>query len=400
MNINDFFISADSESGNVHISIVKQTETQMLLRFTANFNEPIVPPTVKVEWKETVDHVLSAWTPLIGHSRYLSPNWRRTKSESKIAVGAPVLSLITNNGDNSCTIAVSDPKTPISIEAGISEEEAVFFCTVKFFTADISPIDFYEAYIRIDRSPVSFTDAVVNVNRWWEEDFGYEKAYVPEDAYLPMNSAWYSFHQKLDTQTLLEECEISAKLGMKTLIIDDGWQQNRYSNRNGSYNGGPWDKTNGGFPSMEATADAIHARGAKAGIWMRPLLTCLPVPADTVGIRKASGGTILDPSHPWVLEQVAKDVSLLRSWGYDLIKHDFTTMDTIFRPKDTTPLPAFYDKHHPTAYIMRELYRTIERAAGGAVVIGCNTFGHLAAGIHAVQRVDLGVARAVALDHV
>ena len=36
---------------------------------------------------------------------------------------------------------------------------------------------------------------------------------------------------------------------------------------------------------------------------------------------------------------------------------------------------------------MKNLYRTIEDAAGGATVIGCNTFGHLAAGIHAVQRV-------------
>jgi alpha-galactosidase len=170
------------------------------------------------------------------------------------------------------------------------------------------------------------------------------------------------------------------------MIIDDGWQLNRYSHRMGSYNGGPWNATNAGFPSMEATADAIHARGAKAGIWMRPLLTCLPVPTDAVGIRKASSGTILDPSHPWVLEQVAKDVSLLREWGYDLIKHDFTTMDTVHRLKDSAGLPAFYDKHHPTAYIMRELYRTIEEAAGGAVVIGCNTLSHLAAGIHAVQR--------------
>ena len=214
---------------------------------------------------------------------------------------------------------------------------------------------------------------------------------LPTEPVFGVNN-WYWAYGEITHDSVMTETDYLMEMAADAvtrpyMIIDDGWQQNRYSNRNGSYNGGPWDKTNGGFPSMEATADAIHARGAKAGIWMRPLLTCLPVPADTVGIRKASGGTILDPSHPWVLEQVTKDVSLLRSWGYDLIKHDFTTMDTIFRPKDTTPLPAFYDKHHPTAYIMRELYRTIERAAGGAVVIGCNTFGHLAAGIHAVQRV-------------
>jgi alpha-galactosidase len=36
---------------------------------------------------------------------------------------------------------------------------------------------------------------------------------------------------------------------------------------------------------------------------------------------------------------------------------------------------------------MRELYRLIEDAAGGATVLGCSTYGHLAAGIHAIQRV-------------
>jgi alpha-galactosidase len=105
-----------------------------------------------------------------------------------------------------------------------------------------------------------------------------------------------------------------------------------------------------------------------------------------VGIRKMGNGFVLDPSHPAVLEKVASDIALLRAQGYDLIKHDFSTYDTVGRLFGDDRLPAFYDKTKPSCYILRELYRTIERAAGGAAVIGCNTFGHLVAGIHAAQR--------------
>ena len=217
------------------------------------------------------------------------------------------------------------------------------------------------------------------------------KPNLPTEPIFGVNN-WYWAYGNITHESVIDECdylmEMSADATCRPhMIIDDGWQLNRYSHRFGSYNGGPWDKTNGGFADMARTADEIHARGAKAGIWLRPLLTCLPVPDEAVGIRKASGGTILDPSHPYTLELVREDVRRIRSWGYDLIKHDFTTMDTVHRIFANEPLPAFYDKHHPTAYIMRELYRTIEQAAGGATVIGCNTLGHLVAGIHAVQRV-------------
>ena len=219
-----------------------------------------------------------------------------------------------------------------------------------------------------------------------------EKPNLPTEPVFGVNN-WYWAYGNITHASVMEECDYLMEMAADAtcrphMIIDDGWQLNRYSHHFGSYNGGPWDKTNGGFADMALTADEIHARGAKAGIWMRPLLTCVPVPLDAVGIRKIGAGTILDPSHPYTLELVAEDVRRIRSWGYDLIKHDFTTMDTVSSVFEVNAsLPAFYDKHHPTAYIMRELYRTIEEAAGGATVIGCNTFGHLVAGIHAVQRV-------------
>jgi alpha-galactosidase len=46
----------------------------------------------------------------------------------------------------------------------------------------------------------------------------------------------------------------------------------------------------------------------------------------------------------------------------------------------------FADRSRTTAEITLALYRAIRAAAGNALIIGCNTFGHLSAGIFEVQR--------------
>ena len=265
MNIGNFSVTSKMENIKFDLSVFEKNDNYTVLRFQMKAEEKIVPSEVKVEWTVPVDNVLSVWTPLAGFTRFIQPNWRRTKSESKTAVGAPVLSLVNHDGTNACTIAISDPKTPTEVGAGASEEDAVFYCNVKFFTSYISPIDFYEAYIRIDFENIPFIDSVRKVNLWWESDFGFVKADVPSDAYLPMDSAWYSFHQTLDPDALLEECRLSSELGMKTLIIDDGWQTDD-NNRGYSYCG-DWELATGKIPSMKALTDEIHKLGMKVMLW-------------------------------------------------------------------------------------------------------------------------------------
>jgi alpha-galactosidase len=46
----------------------------------------------------------------------------------------------------------------------------------------------------------------------------------------------------------------------------------------------------------------------------------------------------------------------------------------------------FADRTRTTAEITLALYRQIREAAGDALVVGCNTFGHLAAGLVELQR--------------
>ena len=221
---------------------------------------------------------------------------------------------------------------------------------------------------------------------------------LPKEPIFGVNN-WYWAYGRISHSSIMEETDYLLKMcdGTKHrpyMIIDDGWQLNRTYGKD-NYIGGPWKFCNDRFASMAETSDAIHQKGAKSGIWFRPLLTLgdFPIEAD---YGFASGGKLLDPSHPYTLERVESDAAMIRSWGFDLIKHDFTTIDITGR----NPLGGrtashtmvnrdrpFFDKTKTTATIIKNLYSAIQKGAGDADVIGCNTISHLTAGIHSVYRV-------------
>ncbi len=219
-----------------------------------------------------------------------------------------------------------------------------------------------------------------------------ENPVMPKQPIFGANNWYWAYgnisHESVMTETdnLMDMCQDCSK--KPYMIIDDGWQRGRYKTKNRmSYNGGPWDLVHEGFSSMAETAEAIHNKGANAGIWFRPLLTNIQVPYEweTPKIRDDRGVT-LDPSNPDVLNMVYETTAMIRSWGYDLIKHDFTTLDTISRKNAEDGDWHFYDRSITNCTMLKNLYQTIQNAAGDAEVIGCNTIGHLCAGIHSVQR--------------
>lgn len=342
MNIKDFSVQSDMENVSLSLDISEMAENYLVLKLSMKAEEKIVPNEVRVEWKIPVGNVVSVWGPLLGFSRFIAPNWRRTKVESKTAVGAPVLSLINNDGTSACTIAISDANTPTMIGAGVSEEEAVFFCNATFFTSYISPIDFYEAYIRIDFETQPFTDSVKRVNKWWEDDFGYEKAYVPKEAYLPMNSAWYSFHQALEPEKLIEECRISAGLGMKTIIIDDGWQTT--DNNRGYKYCGDWELATEKIPDMKALTDEIHKLGMKVMLWYSvPFVGIYSKVYERfkdMALADEKGVLVVDLRYKEVRDYLVETyVKAVRDFGLDGLKLDF-----IDRFKLTAESPAVNDR--------------------------------------------------------
>ena len=224
-----------------------------------------------------------------------------------------------------------------------------------------------------------------------------EKPVLPKTPVFGVNN-WYWAYGRISRETIKVETKqlMEMTTGTKNkpyMILDDGWQINRGFVPGGSYNGGPW-IPNEKFGDMRDTVDDIHKSGAKAGIWFRPLRTIGDIPSEAAFYTEGCALT-LDPSHPYTLEKVFEDTQRIRGWGFDLIKHDFTVNDVtglnsvaaLFSNGNLSGGRQFFDNTKTTAMIMKELYQTIQNAAGDADIISCNTLSHISAGIHSMYRV-------------
>jgi alpha-galactosidase len=95
---------------------------------------------------------------------------------------------------------------------------------------------------------------------------------------------------------------------------------------------------------------------------------------------------------PENLSLIHDDVARVRSWGYELIKHDFSTFDMFGKwgfemgAELTDGGWHFNDQTLTNAEILLRLYRILRAGAGDGLLLGCNTIGHLGAGIFEIQR--------------
>ena len=168
------------------------------------------------------------------------------------------------------------------------------------------------------------------------------------------------------------------------MVIDDGWEQGDTA--------GPW-LPNEKFGDMRNVCDEIRALGLRAGIWIRPLNTDDPAVPDELKRCREGKREYLDPTHPAVQELIRADIARIRGWGFDLIKHDYSTYD-LFGDwgkdlSDRIPVKEdwhFYDRTKTNAEIVLDLYRLIREAASGMLLIGCNTVSHLCAGLVEINR--------------
>lgn len=208
------------------------------------------------------------------------------------------------------------------------------------------------------------------------------------------NNWYYAYGRNFDADAMRRDAAFLAELaaGHKNrpyCVIDAGWSPGS------TVPGGPW--TAGDpkrFPDMPGLAAAIKKLGVRPGIWMRP--TAL---MKVDGLHRLRAGPIesgekpLDLTLPENLALIHDDVARMRSWGYELIKHDFSTFDIFEKwgfqmgAELTEGNWHFDDQSLTNAEIILRLYRTLRAAAGDALLLGCNTIGHLGAGLFEVQRI-------------
>ena len=190
----------------------------------------------------------------------------------------------------------------------------------------------------------------------------------------------------------LAECAKNTQGIKPYMVIDDGWQ----FCWNPSFNGGPFKFCNSKFSDMKKMADRLCDIGTIPGIWIRPLLTKEYLPSVCCFNKRnifSGERNHLDPSHPEVLNYIESEIKTVCSNGYKLIKFDFTTFDIFgkyaFEMDENLTEQGwhFYDRSKTTAQIIKNLYKAIRKAVTkDTLIIGCNTIGHLGAGLFEIQR--------------
>lgn len=225
-------------------------------------DEKITPEPVTVSFNKTITDTFSVWTPTAFQSRAFLFN--KTVSRARSASGAPVHEIISKSGNNRFCIALSDAATSTEIKCAVSEFGGFFMFTVTFFTELTDKTDSYSAVIRIDTRDIPYYEALSSVSDFWT-DCGYENANVPNAAFDPLYSTWYSFHQKITADDVVNQCALAVKYGMKTVIVDDGWQCE--NNTLGYRFCGDWKVTPVKIPDMADFVKRIHALGMKFMLW-------------------------------------------------------------------------------------------------------------------------------------
>ncbi|MBR2506280.1 MAG: hypothetical protein IKB70_05075 [Bacilli bacterium] len=182
-----------------------------------------------------------------------------------------------------------------------------------------------------------------------------------------------------DTELLIE---VTRGLSVKPyMVIDDGWSKYSCS--------GPW-VVNNKFKDMKKLANEIKKLGARPGIWFRPLKDC---ENNLLNCKHPLRDILFDPTCDEVLDFIYKDTKKFVDWGYELIKFDFVTVDIFLNYGFEMPWNLceqgwrFKYNNLTNAQIIKKMYEVIRKAAGKAVLIGCNAVSHLCVGFVELNRI-------------
>ena len=314
---------------SVTVTPLSEQDGVAFYEIAAVYPKETIPQPLTVTFTTSAADVYSVWSPAVRYDRSLAAEWNKTTTDSRLAHFMPLHTLVSADGKNRVAVALSDAKTPTSIGSGILEETAEIEWDIKFFTFKVAPVKEYRAVIRIDTRDIAYYDAVYDAIAWWERECGYVPTDVPAAAKLPMNSLWYSFHQQLDVDEIVRECELSKPLGMDTVIIDDGWQTD--DNNRGYRFCGDWEVAKSKIPDMKQFIDRIHATGMKAMLWH-----AIPYVGKGSKIYERFSDKLLfregdnvdywafDPRYADVREYIVQFCArAVREWGLDGLKLDF-----------------------------------------------------------------------------
>ena len=297
------------------------------LTFVAD--KPGTPPRTKVRCGFPAKDIVGRWSTGFGFNKNLPAGWQWSANfSSSLYSQAPVLALFSSANENRGVIACSEALRKVNFRMGIDQGSGRIGYSAELFSEPEAPLASCKVRFRLELRPVLYADAVRGAFAWYGRMPAYRQAAVPEAAFDPLYSFWYSYNQHVGTACVEKECAAAVPYGMKTAIVDDGWQTDKTGG--GYVYCGDWEVSTNRFADFPAHVKRVQAMGMKYMLWFS---------VPHVGFKSANypkfkgkylyedkgmGAAVLDPRFPEVREfLIGHYERAIRDWGLDGLKLDF-----------------------------------------------------------------------------
>lgn len=305
------------------------------------------------------------WRPGDMDRCQLRPDWMGYYS-SNLAFDMPLYAFINSNSGNRLTVAASEPLRNVDAQFGLVEEGSTLLGKLSYFNGPQAPMTRYETKIMLDPRSVMWSEAVKEGAEWMTAEAALEPVAAPEGAFDPLYSTWYNFHQNVTADRIEKECLEASRMGMKTIILDDGWQTD--DNNRGYAFCGDWEVSRNRFPDFAAHVKRVQEMGMKYMVWYSvPYVGKKSRNFERfkgMYLKESGDACVLDPRFPEVREFLCSTYEkAMKEYGLDGFKLDF--IDSFgfdnadpaesdnYAGRDIKSLPAAID------VLMKEVYRRL-----------------------------------------
>jgi len=213
---------------------------------------------------------------------------------------------------------------------------------------------------------------------------------------------WYFAYGNNSADLILQHTSLLASLVTNTSnlpfsVVDAGWAVKSPLLPDDCCWGDDFTVPNKKFGDMQRLALNIKKLGMRPGLWTRPLSAKhddnphLLMPF--IEGRNDRSTPLLDPTIEENIQRIKNVIRIYKQWGYELVKHDYTTFDIFgrwgFQMNEAMTAAGwqFNNNTKTNAEIISDLYMAIREAADDMYLIGCNTLSHLSAGLFELNRI-------------
>jgi len=289
-----------------------------------------VPPAFGVYFRVSGAGVQNVWTGDANKDGFhLRPKlwWRgNARNESALACNTPIAVGFNAAERAPVAMACSDAFNEVVFGLYADDETCDIIGRCEFFAKPSSARSSYEVSVLFDRRNGAFADVVRDCTAWIRRVNGFRPTHVPEAAFDPLYSTWYAYLQDVRADELEREAREAVALGMKTMILDDGWQ--KVESRSFYSATGDWMPVESRFSDMRRHVDAVHRTGLRYMLWLAVPFVGAESKAYARFVGKFLNGDpetgVLDPRFPEAREYLVSTYErVIRDWDFDGVKLDF-----------------------------------------------------------------------------